>query len=128
MSIAHRRVTVPLTNRSYDVVIGTAILDQAGSLLREAGLNRPVAVVTDERVEELYGQKLIASLAAAGFSSSLHVVSGGEPAKSFAIVEEVSESLAQAGVDRSSLVVALGGGGVGDLAGFVASLFARGLP
>jgi 3-dehydroquinate synthase len=128
MSIANRRVTVPLTNRSYDVVIGAGILHQAGSLLREAGLNRPIAVVTDERVEELYGQKLIASLGAAGFSSSLHVVSGGEPAKSFAMAEEVSESLAQAGVDRSSLVVALGGGVIGDLAGFVASIFARGVP
>jgi 3-dehydroquinate synthase len=128
MSIANRRVTVPLTNRSYDVVIGAGILGQAGSLLREAGLNRPIAVVTDERVEELYGQKLIASLAAARFSSSLHVVSGGEPAKSFAMAEEVSESLAQAGVDRSSLVVALGGGVIGDLAGFVASIFARGIP
>ena len=128
MSIANRRVTVPLTNRSYDVVIGAGTLDQTGSLLREAGLNRPIAVVTDERVEELYAQKLIASLAGAGFSSSLHVVSGGESAKSFAMAEEVSESLAQAGVDRSSLVVALGGGVIGDLAGFVASIFARGIP
>ena len=128
MSISNRRVTVSLTNRSYDVVIGAGMLERAGSLLREAGLNRPIAVITDERVEELYGQKLIASLAAAGFSSSLHVVSGGEPAKSFAMAEEVSESLAQAGVDRSSLVVALGGGVVGDLAGFVASIFARGIP
>ena len=48
MSIASRRVTVPLTNRSYDVVIGAGTLHQTGSLLREAGLNRPVAVVTDE--------------------------------------------------------------------------------
>jgi 3-dehydroquinate synthase len=128
MSIANRRVTVPLTNRSYDVVIGAGTLDQTGSLLREAGLNRPIAVVTDERVEELYGRKLIASLAAADFSSSLHVVSGGEPAKSFAMAEEISESLAQAGVDRSSLIVALGGGVIGDLAGFVASIFARGIP
>jgi 3-dehydroquinate synthase len=128
MSISNRRVTVPLTNRSYDVVIGPGMLEQAGSLLREAGLNRPIAVITDERVEELYGQKLIASLAATGFSSSLHVVSGGEPAKSFAMAEEVSESLAQAGVDRSSLIVALGGGVIGDLAGFVASIFARGIP
>jgi len=61
-------------------------------------------------------------------SSSLHIVSGGEPAKSFAMAEEVSESLARAGVDRSSLILALGGGVIGDLAGFVASIFARGIP
>jgi 3-dehydroquinate synthase len=128
MSTPARRVTVPLTNRSYDVVIGDGVLEQAGSLLREAGLNRPVAVVTDERVEELYGQKLLASLAEARFSTSLHIVSGGEPAKSFAMAEEVSESLARAGVDRSSLILALGGGVIGDLAGFVASIFARGIP
>ena len=128
MSTTSRRVTVPLTNRSYDVVIGSGILEQAGSLLRDTGLNRPIAVVTDERVEELYGQKLIASLASAGFSNSFHVVSGGEPSKSFATAEEVSESLARAGVDRSSLILALGGGVIGDLAGFVASIFARGIP
>ncbi|MBV8212194.1 MAG: 3-dehydroquinate synthase [Verrucomicrobia bacterium] len=128
MSISNRRVTVPLANRSYDVVIGAGILGQTGSLLREAGLNRQIAAITDEHVDELYGRNLIASLAAAGFSSSLHVVSGGEPAKSFAIAEEVSESLAQAGVDRSSLILALGGGVIGDLAGFVASIFARGIP
>jgi 3-dehydroquinate synthase len=128
MPSSNRRVTVPLTNRSYDVLIGNGILEQAGSLLREAALNRPVAVVTDERVEELYGQKLLAALAEARFSTSLHIVSGGEPAKSFAMAEEVSESLARAGVDRSSLILALGGGVIGDLAGFVASIFARGIP
>jgi 3-dehydroquinate synthase len=128
MSTSNRRVVVPLADRSYDVVIGAGTLEQAGSLLREAGLNHPIAVVSDERVEELYGQKLIASLTAAGFSSSLHIVSGGEPAKSFATAEEVSESLARAGVDRSGLILALGGGVVGDLAGFVASIFGRGIP
>jgi 3-dehydroquinate synthase len=128
MSTSNRRVNVPLADRSYDVVIGAGILPQAGSLLRETGLNRPIAVVSDQRVEELYGQKLIASLTAAGFSSSLHVVSGGEPAKSFTTAEEVSESLARAGVDRSGLILALGGGVIGDLAGFVASIFARGIP
>jgi 3-dehydroquinate synthase len=128
MSTSNRRVNVPLADRSYDVVIGAGVLPQAGSLLRETGLNRPIAVVSDQRVEELYGQKLIASLTAAGFSSSLHVVSGGEPAKSFTTAEEVSESLARAGVDRSGLILALGGGVIGDLAGFVASIFARGIP
>jgi len=123
-----RRVTVSLPNRSYDVVIGAGILEQVGELLRQIGLNRPVAVVTDERVERIYGHKLIGALAASGFSTSLHIVSGGEPAKSFATAEEVCESLARAGVDRSSLILALGGGVIGDLAGFVASIFARGVP
>jgi 3-dehydroquinate synthase len=128
MSTSIRRVTVPLANRTYDVVIGAGILERAGQLLHEAGVSRPIAIVSDERVEELYGQKLTASLSAAGFSSSLHIVSGGEPSKSFATAEEVSESLARAGVDRSGLILALGGGVIGDLAGFVASIFARGIP
>jgi 3-dehydroquinate synthase len=123
-----RRVTVSLPNRPYDVVIGAGILEQVGPLLRDLGLSRPVAVVTDERVERLYGDKLIGALTAAGFSASLHIVAGGEPAKSFATAEEVCESLARSGVDRSSLVLALGGGVIGDLAGFVASIFARGIP
>jgi 3-dehydroquinate synthase len=128
MSSSHRRVTVPLDQRPYDVVIGSGILEQAGRLLREAGFYQPVAIVTDERVERLYGHQLVASLTAAGFSTSLHIVAGGEPAKSFATAEQVSESLSKAGVDRSSLIVALGGGVIGDLAGFVASIFARGIP
>ena len=128
MLTSSRRVTVSLPNRSYDVVIGTGILEKIGELLRQAGLNRPVAVVTDEQVERLYGHKLIGALAATGFSSSLHIVAGGEPAKSFGTAEAVCESLARAGVDRASLIVALGGGVVGDLAGFVASIFARGIP
>jgi 3-dehydroquinate synthase len=128
MLSSSRRVTVSLPNRSYDVVIGAGILEQVGELLRQIDLNRPVAVVTDERVERIYGHKLIGALAASGFSASLHIVSGGEPAKSFATAEEVCESLARAGVDRSSLILALGGGVIGDLAGFVASIFARGVP
>jgi 3-dehydroquinate synthase len=128
MLSSSRRVTVSLPNRPYDVVIGAGILEQVGPLLRELGLSRPVAVVTDERVERLYGDKLIGALTATGFSASLHIVAGGEPAKSFATAEEVCESLARSGVDRSSLVLALGGGVIGDLAGFVASIFARGIP
>jgi 3-dehydroquinate synthase len=128
MSSSTRRVTVPLPDRSYDVVIGAGILQHAGSLIREAGLSLPIAVITDQRVESLYGQQLIASLGATGLSSSLHIVAGGEPAKSFATAEEVCESLARAGVDRSSVILALGGGVIGDLAGFVASIFARGIP
>src|ERR1700733_2826178 len=123
-----RRVTVSVPNRPYDGVIGAGILEQVGPLLRELDLRRPVAVVTDERVERLYGAKLIGALTAAGFSTSLHIVAGGEPAKSFATAEEVCESLARSSVDRSSLVLALGGGVIGDLAGFVASIFARGIP
>ena len=128
MLSSSRRVTVSLPNGSYDVVIGAGSLEQVGELLRQIGLNRPVAVVTDERVERIYGDKLIGALAASGFSTSLHIVFGGEPAKSFATAEEVCESLARAGVDRSSLILALGGGVIGDLAGFVASIFARGVP
>src|SRR6202048_1794348 len=128
MLSSSRRVTVSLPNGFYDVVIGAGSLEQVGELLRQIGLNRPVAVVTDERVERIYGDKLIGALAASGFSTSLHIVSGGEPAKSFATAEEVCASLARAGVDRSSLILALGGGVLGDLAGFVASIFARGVP
>src|SRR5260370_9122935 len=128
MSSSGRRVTVSLPNRSYDVVIGEGIIQQVGELFRQLGLNRPVEVVTDERVERIYGDKLTSALAASGFSTSLHIVSGGEPAKSFDTAEEVCESLARAGVDRSSQILALGGGVIGDLAGFVASIFARGVP
>src|SRR5258707_13865259 len=99
--LSSSRVTVSLPNRSYDVVIGAGILEQGGELLRQIGLNRPVAVVTDERVDRIYGDKLIGALAASGFSTSLHIGFGGDPPKPFATAEEVHQTWARTADNRS---------------------------
>jgi 3-dehydroquinate synthase len=122
-------VHVALAERSYEVVVDAGILGRAGRLIADAGLaGRRVAVVSDDTVAPLHGPVLEASLAAAGFQCTLHTVPAGEASKSMSCVEGVCRSMIREGHDRNSLVVALGGGVVGDLAGFAAAIFHRGLP
>jgi 3-dehydroquinate synthase len=128
MDSALRSITVDLGSRTYQVVIGKGLLPKAGPMIRDLGLDGHAMIVTDEIVSALYGEPLLASLTAAGFSCSQEVVPSGENSKAFSIAEELCEALARTRVDRSGFVVALGGGVVGDLAGFAASIYARGIP
>ena len=122
-------VHVDLAERSYDVIVENGLLAQAGERIAGAGLSgRRAAVISDETVAGHHAETLLASLAAAGFQPTLHTVKAGEASKAMAQVEELSRSMIRAGHDRKSMVVALGGGVVGDLAGFVAAIFYRGLP
>jgi 3-dehydroquinate synthase len=86
------------------------------------------AVVTDSTVGPLYGERVLASLRRSGFEPVLITVAAGEPSKSMVCVEDVCRHMIRAGMDRTSFLVALGGGVVGDLAGFAASIFFRGIP
>lgn len=122
-------VHVDLTERSYDVMVDGGILGRAGELIVHAGLaGRRAAVISDETVARLHGGALLASLEAAGFRPTLHTVPAGEASKSMSHAENLCRGMIRAGHDRKSMVVALGGGVVGDLAGFVAAIFFRGLP
>lgn len=122
-------VHVDLAERSYDVIVEAGVLLQAGELLRQAGLaGHRAAVISDETVARLHAGALVNSLETAGFKPTLHMVPAGEASKSLAHAETLSREMILAGHDRQSVVVALGGGVVGDLAGFVASIFYRGLP
>lgn len=122
-------VHVDLAERSYDVVVDPGILGRAGEWIGKAGLaGRRTAVISDETVARLHGTAFMASLEAAGFQPTLHTVPAGEASKSMNHAEELCRGMIRAGHDRKSMVVALGGGVVGDLAGFVASIFFRGLP
>jgi 3-dehydroquinate synthase len=123
-----RTVTINLGPRSYPVYIGENLLDEAGRICREASLNGHAAVVTDTNVGALYGEQLSKALSDSGFKVSIHPVHVGEPSKSFAAVAALCEDLARHGVDRQSFVVALGGGVIGDLAGFAAAVYYRGIP
>ena len=123
-------VSVALNERSYDIHIGEGLLSKAGALLASfIGKSAPrrVAVVTDETVARLYYPKLAASLEAAKLEPLAIVLPPGEQSKDFAHLEQVVGALLQANVERGSLVIALGGGVIGDLTGFAAGIVKRGV-
>jgi 3-dehydroquinate synthase len=122
-------VHVDLADRSYDVIVEAGILAKAADHIVAAGLaDKRAAVISDETVARHHSAALLASLEAAGFRPSLHTVPAGEASKSMPHVEELCRSMIRDGHDRKSMVIALGGGVVGDLAGFVAAIFYRGIP
>lgn len=121
-------VSVQLAERSYPVIVEPGILAQAGHRIAELFPGRRAAVITDTNLEVHHGDALRTALAAAGIDASFHPVPAGEASKSFATTAELCSALAAAGHDRKSFVIALGGGVVGDLAGYVAASFFRGIP
>ena len=122
------QVSVDLADRSYQVLVAEGILAQAGTHILAAGLKGRAAIISDDTVARLHAPVLQAALEQAGIFSSLHVFPAGEAAKCLAVAADLCASLAASGHDRKSFVIALGGGVVGDLAGFVASIFYRGIP
>lgn len=121
-------VEVPLRRSPYRVVVGQGLLRECGSRIADLLGARRCAVVTDSRVGPLHAAPVEASLSAAGFEAVRITVPAGESSKSFEQTAAVCDAMIAAGLDRSSLVVALGGGVVGDLAGFVAAIYYRGVP
>ena len=110
----------------YDVVVGRGLLSQAGARIAPLARGRTV-IVTDETVAALHAPALQASLAEAGVRSEIIAVPPGEASKSFPELERLMDRLLAAGLDRKDVVVALGGGVVGDLAGLAAALYMRGI-
>jgi len=121
-------VTVGLGERSYPIIIGQGILTRIGNDLSENPVGNRYAVISDTNVAPLYAQKVIASLADAGIAAELITFSAGEEHKHSGTVTELARQLAQQGFDRGDAVIALGGGVVGDVAGFLASIYMRGIP
>ncbi len=121
-------VQVQLPDRPYTVTVERGLLNQIGPRVATVWTPRRVAVVTDETVAALYLQRVVSSLTQANFDVLPLVVAPGETSKSLTTAEKLYGDLAQAGFSRSDGVIALGGGVVADLAGFVASTYMRGLP
>ena len=115
------------TNKPYSVVIGSNLLDSVGSLLNNANLLGKVLIVSDTNVEKLYLSKVKSSLQNSGYCVYDYIVEAGENAKSGVNFIAICEFLAQNSFTRTDIVIALGGGVVGDLTGFVASSYARGM-
>lgn len=125
-----QKIKVKLGPNSYDVLIGDGLLRNAGRLLEVAkpGKDSQVFVVTSPNVRRHWGEKLEASMRRAKLAYHMLEANDGEPAKNIATVEQLAEQMVEAGADRKALVVAFGGGVVGDMAGFLASIFMRGVP
>jgi 3-dehydroquinate synthase len=123
-----RIVKVSLGHRSYDIKLGSGVLARLGGECARLGLAGRCAVISDRNVARRYADSARQSLAAAGFDAHLFTVAPGETAKSLATVHFCYDRLAAHRFERKSFIVALGGGVVGDLAGFVAATYLRGLP
>jgi shikimate kinase / 3-dehydroquinate synthase len=124
---ARRRVEVPLGPRAYSILIGPGVLEEAGAEIARIAPGVNCAVVTDARVAPLYLDRLAASLDRAGLRSMSIVCPPGEGAKSYAEFARVADALIEARIERRDIVIALGGGVVGDLAGFCAATLRRGV-
>jgi 3-dehydroquinate synthase len=125
-----QRITVKLKQNPYDVLIGTGLLYRAGTELRRNLPSRDsrIFVVTSPHVRHCWGQTLAEALHRAKLSYCFLEMNDGEPAKRLETVEKLAEQMVHAGADRKALLVAFGGGVVGDSAGFLASIFMRGIP
>ena len=111
----------------YDVRVLPGGLEQIGEMLAQRRLKAPVALVADEHVAPLYGEKVLRSLQAAGLESRLALIPAGEQHKSLQTVDALWEAFLDGGLERGSTVLALGGGVTGDLAGFAAATYLRGV-
>ncbi|WCK56082.1 3-dehydroquinate synthase [Aneurinibacillus sp. Ricciae_BoGa-3] len=124
-----KRLGVDLGVRSYPIWIGEGVLQSLPSLLAQQGIgaDRCLFIITDEHVAPLYLESLTNSLQAAGYPVSHAIVKPGEQAKSLTVFEGIVTQALEAGLDRKSVFVALGGGVVGDLCGYVAAAYMRGV-
>ncbi len=121
-------VDAPEAGARYDIVIGEGVLDALGFMLAGRGWTPPFAVVSDANVAARYGERALRALARAGLDGFLHVMPAGEAHKTLASVEAMYRAFSARGMERASAVIALGGGVVGDAAGFASATFLRGVP
>jgi len=125
---ASHRVPVSLGDRSYEILIQPGILSQIGHVLQGIGCSGRVAIVTNPVVEKLYGRVVRRALTQAGFSPFLIMVPDGEQAKTVPWLAKILDALVAQRVERQDTILALGGGVTGDVAGFAASVYLRGIP
>ncbi|MBQ3524987.1 MAG: 3-dehydroquinate synthase [Akkermansia sp.] len=121
-------VSLSLGERSYQVHVSNGALDSVGFMAEKLRMKGKAAIITDSNVSALYAERVIQSLRESEFEYSLHVFEAGEQSKNLQTLETLANEMVAEGHDRSSFVVALGGGVVGDLAGFLASVYYRGIP
>jgi 3-dehydroquinate synthase len=125
----HLTERVALGEQSYDVTVGEDVLGKVAEAADALAVaNKRCAVLTDSNVGRWYAGQVTEALEAAGFAPTVVTVPAGEASKELSVAGEVCRKLIRAGLDRGSFLVALGGGVIGDLGGFVAAIFYRGIP
>ena len=122
-----KEVQVGLGERSYPILIDSGLMAGIGKDLKSRGIAKRFMVVADTTVAGLYGDVMLASLAKAGFSPEIVTFPAGEASKTMATVAELASRLARAGMDRKDGLIALGGGVTGDITGFLAASYMRGV-
>lgn len=122
------RIPVAVPGAEYDLHVGFGLLPRLGEIVPPAKPGVRAAVVTSGNLRRPYGEAAVVALAEGGWEPSLHLAPDGEEAKRMAVAEALCGELVEAGHDRGSWVFAVGGGVIGDLAGFVAAVFMRGVP
>ncbi len=127
MNSSLRTVRVDLGQNGYDIEIGAGILDRVGPFLAKRRRVSHAVVVTDTNVENPHATRAVESIKRTGAEVDLLVIEPGEPSKSIESAAQLWKKLLELGTDRKSVVVPVGGGVVGDLAGFIAATFARGI-
>jgi len=123
-----KTVTVGLGERSYPIMIGRGVLGDIGSFLRQHPVGNRYCIVSDDTVAPLYANTLLDALAEQGIQADLITFPAGEANKHLQTVADLASQLARLRYDRSDALVALGGGVTGDIAGFLASMYMRGIP
>ena len=127
-TVTPTRIPVSLGDRSYDILVQPGLLDRLGKHFAPLGLGPTAVVITNPTVKRLYAARVIRSLKADGFDVGLLVVPEGEQAKSMRWLNKILDALVRTRCERHTSLIALGGGVVGDLAGFAASTYLRGIP
>lgn len=124
-----KQLKVELGDRSYPIYIGAGLLEQAAAYFQQHGIGvkSPILVVSDDHVGPRYIDRVAGALREGGYKVATRIVPSGETSKSLAMLEELVSAGLEAGLDRSSTIVALGGGVVGDLAGYAAASYMRGI-
>jgi 3-dehydroquinate synthase len=121
-------VEIHSNQHSYQALVGSQLLAQIGGLISQEVRHGRCAIISDTNVAPLFAGSLIKSLEASGFQPVLITVPAGESSKTFQQAAAICDQMLAAGLDRQSFVVGLGGGMIGDLSGFVAAIFHRGIP
>ena len=123
-----KEIRVELGANSYDIFIGNGLEDRIGHFVSTRRFSNKALLITDTNVGARYGDRILKTIRAEGYDVRLVTVDAGETSKSLAVAESIYTAAIEQRLDRKSMVIALGGGVVGDLAGFIAATFLRGVP
>jgi len=123
-----KNLKVNIPDKNYEIKIENGLFHKVGEMIKDIYEGNKIFIITDKNLDKLYGEKLNNNLSASGFKVNKHIIEPGETSKSLKELEKIYANLVECNITRSDLIVTFGGGVVGDLGGFAASTFLRGVP